>query len=286
MLHGLARTPASLSKMASILERDGYAVINLGYDSRHAPIETLSAKAVQESLDACPAENRKIHFVTHSLGGILLRYYLESNEIPALGRVVMLAPPNQGSHVVDVFRHLPGYRLLNGPAGMQLGTGKDSLPLSLGAVNFSLGVIAGNRSINIILSQFLENPDDGKVSVESTKVEGMCSFIELPVTHALMMRSSTVIEQVQHYLLEGHFSGEAAINGLCSPGRTSGAGGQLLRQFSRLRAASATLANPSRNWLAGRHSRHFRAVSIHSLALLRVYSRAPDSITILTMVSS
>lgn len=215
LLHGLARTPASLSKLAGALAREGYEVVNIGYDSRHGTVEALAVSAVESGLNACPDKSGTVSFVTHSLGGILLRYYLEHQEIDNLGRVVMLAPPNQGSHVVDVFRHVPGYSLLNGPAGLQLGTGQDSIPLMLGPVNFDLGVIAGNRTINLVLSQFLENPDDGKVSVASTRVTGMCGFIELPVTHALMMRNRQVIKQVIHYLANGEFSGEMAEKGLC-----------------------------------------------------------------------
>ena len=153
--------------------------------------------------------------MTHSMGGILLRYYLENDNIDNLHRVVMLAPPNQGSQIVDFFRTVPGYILLNVPAGLQLGTNGDSVPLQLGTVDFDLGVIAGNRTINLILSQLLDNPDDGKVTVASTKVDGMCAFMEMPVTHAMMMRNNRVIGQIVNFLQTGRFKGEGAENNLC-----------------------------------------------------------------------
>ncbi len=217
LLHGLARTAASLDKIDAALSREGYQVANIDYDSRQATIESLAPAAVERGLAQCEAQSaERVSFVTHSMGGILLRYYLEQQEIGNLHRVVMLAPPNQGSKVVDVFRHVPGYRWLNGPAGLQLGTGEDSVPLALGPVSFELGVIAGNRTINFILSQFLENPDDGKVSVASARVAGMCAHIEVAATHALMMRNDEVIDQVIRFLDSGSFFGENAENGLCT----------------------------------------------------------------------
>lgn len=83
-----------------------------------------------------------------------------------------MAPPNQGSQVVDSLRDVPGFKLINGKAGLQLGTDDKSIPAQLGPVKFELGVIAGSRTVNVLLSQFLPNPDDGKVSVQSTRVAG------------------------------------------------------------------------------------------------------------------
>ena len=117
----------------------------------------------------------------------------------------MLAPPNQGSEVVDDFGAMPGFGLVNGPAGFQLGTGDDSLPRSLGPVNFEVGIIAGSATFNPILSQSLPNPDDGKVSVESTRVKGMKDFIVVPHSHTFIMRAEVVVEQTIHFLREGSF---------------------------------------------------------------------------------
>lgn len=216
LLHGLARTAASLNRIETALLEAGYQVANIDYASRQDTIEVLAPEVIPQGLMRCREQGaEEISFVTHSMGGILVRYFLAENDITNLHRVVMLAPPNQGSAVVDAFRHVPGYGWLNGPAGLQLGTDADSVPLALGAVDFELGIIAGNRTINFILSQFLDNPDDGKVSVADTRVEGMCAFIELPVTHAMMMRNNTVIDEVLAFLAEGRFAGAGAENGLC-----------------------------------------------------------------------
>ena len=205
IIHGLARTSGAMKPLVQPLQDAGYTVVNVDYPSRKKPVEELAPLAVKElGVDQCGAVDR-IHFVTHSLGGILVRYFLEKNTLPVLGNVVMMAPPNQGSEVVDNLKDVPGYRLFNGPAGMQLGTDEESIPSQLGPVGFPLGVIAGSDTFNPVLSQFLPNPDDGKVSVESTKVEGMADFLVLPHTHTFMMRSEQVIDQTIHFLAHGKF---------------------------------------------------------------------------------
>ena len=188
LLHGLARTSSSLSVLENELVKEGYFTVNIGYPSRKFAIEKLAEDVILKSLAKCP-KNSKINFVTHSLGGILLRHYLKENNIEQLKHVVMLGPPNKGSEVVDILVNFPGFKTINGPAGTQLGTGELSVPNKLGPANFSLGVIAGTRSINLILSAMLPGKNDGKVSVESTKLEGMNDHIVLPVTHPFMMRN-------------------------------------------------------------------------------------------------
>ncbi len=207
LLHGLVRSATSMATLEQRLLTEGYQVNNIDYPSRDYPIETLAEMAVGQGIEGCEKQQAsKINFVTHSLGGILVRVYLKSHQRDDIHRVVMLGPPNQGSEVVDNLKNTPGFELLNGPAGMQLGTQSSDLPKSLGPVNFELGVIAGTQSINLILSTFLPNPDDGKVSVESTKVAGMKDFITLPTAHPFMMKDTEVIDQVVNFLSNGKFS--------------------------------------------------------------------------------
>lgn len=204
LLHGLWRTENSMNRMAEALERASYPVRNIAYDSTEEPVEALADDAVARGVAAC-AGSPRVNFVTHSLGGILLRQYLEQHDIGNLGRVVMLGPPNQGSEVVDRYGNLPGFKWIGGPAGLQLGTGQASVPRALGPVRFDLGVIAGTRSINPILSQSLPGTDDGKVSVASTRVDGMHDHLQIPVSHMFMAGDHDVIEQVIYYLDHGEF---------------------------------------------------------------------------------
>jgi triacylglycerol lipase len=206
LLHGLARTSKAMDKLASELAELDYKIANVDYPSREKPIEELSPLVVLEGIRQCQTpETEKIHFVTHSMGGILIRYYLESNKIDNLGHVVMIAPPNQGSEVVDMLSGVPGYALVNGPAGQQLGTDPNSIPSNMGPVDYSVGVIAGNKTFNPLLSQFLPNPDDGKVSVESTKVEGMADFVVVNASHPFIMEDDEVIGYTLSFLKSGSF---------------------------------------------------------------------------------
>jgi pimeloyl-ACP methyl ester carboxylesterase len=204
LLHGLARSDDSMAVLASALEEEGYCVANVDYDSRAGDIESLAVAAISPALKVC-ADAGKIHFVTHSLGGILVRQYLAHHEIENLGRVVMLGPPNKGSEVVDTLRDVPGYHFINGDAGLELGTDENSIPNQLGPANFDLGIIAGTHTVNLILSEMIPGPNDGKVSVENTRLEGMNDHIAMEVTHTFMMRNDEVIEQVIHYLENGKF---------------------------------------------------------------------------------
>ena len=207
LLHGLARTQRSMNALAERLEAEGFGVINTGYPSRTATVEKLAEAAVAGAVQRCLANGAvKIHFVTHSMGGVLVRYFLAHHDLPELGRVVMLAPPNSGSEVVDKLKKNFAFKWLNGPAGQQLGTGENSLPNSLGRVNFELGVIAGDRTLNLIFSRLIPGPDDGKVSVAATTVEGMKDHLVVHATHPFIMRNQKVIDQTVFFLKNGKFN--------------------------------------------------------------------------------
>lgn len=205
LLHGLGRSDRSMHRMERALIQHGYRVENIAYQSRKKPIEQLAFEAIGDALQK-HTDADKIHFVTHSLGGILVRQYLAHLKIANLGRVVMLGPPNQGTEIVDKLGKFPGFRWMNGDAGIQLGTVASSLPNQLGGADFDLGIIAGTRSVNLILSSLIPGRNDGKVSVEKTKLPGMKDHLEMAVTHPFMMRNKHVIEQVVCYLQSGQFN--------------------------------------------------------------------------------
>ncbi|MBL8580094.1 MAG: alpha/beta hydrolase [Mesorhizobium sp.] len=201
LLHGLSRTGQSMKTMEVALRKASYKVVNAKYPSTRKPIEQLTpyvSAAVQKCGDV------KVNFVTHSLGGIVLRAWLRDSRPANLGNVVMLAPPNQGSEIADDFS---GSDLMGmmGPAAKELGTGPDSLPRRLGPANYTLGIIAGDRSANPIFSSKLSGPNDGMLTVASTRLQGMRDHITLNVTHTFIMNNPMTIAQTLTFLQKGRF---------------------------------------------------------------------------------
>ena len=206
LLHGLKRTRLSMDKAGRVLACNGYKIVNTGYPSTQHKVEPMALHCIGQAVEECEVAGvSKIHFLTHSLGGILIRYYLSVEAIAKLGRVVMLAPPNRGSEIVDKLGNWRLFYLLNGPAGLQLGTAQDSLPNRLGTVNFEAGVIAGDKTANPLLSLLFPEANDGKVSVSRTQVEGMRDFIVLPYSHTFIMRHDQAIQQALHFIQQGRF---------------------------------------------------------------------------------
>jgi triacylglycerol lipase len=206
LLHGLARSSHTMDKLSQRLVDAGYRTCNIAYPSRQHSVETLAADYVLPAIEACFGGNAgAIDFVTHSLGGIIVRQLAASGSPIRFGRVVMLSPPNQGSQVVDKLGGLALFKAINGPAGQQLGTSVTQLPHTLGSANFELGVLTGNRSINCILSLLIPGDDDGKVAVENARLAGMQDFLVLPTSHPFIMKNRAAQAQVLHFLAHGAF---------------------------------------------------------------------------------
>ena len=218
LLHGLGRTRVSMMRVAAALERDGYRVLNLSYPSRRYSLESLATDWLPGRLHQAGLAGGnapRIHFVTHSMGGIVVRLWLRERGVPRnLGRVVMLAPPNAGSEVADRLPTFGPFQWFTGVNGRRLGTGADALPRMLGPWPENagqLGVIAGNRPINRLMAAGLPVPNDGKVSVASTHLRGESAHTIVPHSHTWIAWRRSTLTQVKAFLRHGTFlSGRSA----------------------------------------------------------------------------
>jgi triacylglycerol lipase len=207
VLHGMGRTRFSMTRVARDLCRQGYDVLWESYPSTRWSVEKIAQDWLHPLLVEKVRPGSKVHFVTHSLGGIVVRQYLASHTVPNLGRVVMLAPPNRGSELSDLLRHFPPARWYNGPALSQLTTESDSLPNRLGPVPAECGVIAGNVSLNPLFSLVVKGPSDGKVAVERTRLDGQTGHLILPYSHTWLMNRKQTLKAVSRFLSTGSFNG-------------------------------------------------------------------------------
>ncbi|MEW8327938.1 MAG: alpha/beta hydrolase [Candidatus Thiodiazotropha sp.] len=206
LLHGMGRTAFSMSAIEGALEDQGYRVWNESYPGLSKSVEELSVPAIEAGLAYCRGNMaEKIHFVTHSLGGILVRYYLQEHRIFDLGRIVMLAPPNRGSEVTDEMKDGYWYRTIMGPSGQVLGTDENSLPNTLKPIPGEIGIIAGRVDGEPWFLPEIPGDDDGKVAVERTKLPEMKDFLVVEEGHAFIMLDDEVIRQVLYFLRHGEF---------------------------------------------------------------------------------
>lgn len=204
LLHGLGGSNAAMWLIAARLEDAGYHVHRVGYDSLDRTMGEIVAE-VSGQIDVCCADHEQtVHFVGNSMGGLLIRAYLQGKQLENLGRVVLMGTSNQGTQVVDHFRDKWWMKIV-GPAANALGTDNNSFPASIDAPYYPVGVIAGVSESNMN-EAYLPGEDDGLIAVEATKLEGMTDFIIVKTSHSMMRYNPEVAEQAVHFLQQGKFS--------------------------------------------------------------------------------
>lgn len=192
LLHGLGRSSWSMQEMGKVLAENDYRVINVDYPTRAGSVQSLVEENLKAELEeGYTQEGQSIHFVTHSMGGVMVRQLLASNEIENLGRVIMLAPPNKGSVAADSWSKSKIISGIMGPALEQMTTSENSLVKTLPPPYYELGIIAGE--------------DDGKVSIKQTKLEPMNDFLVVKVGHTFIMNNEEVIDSTLNFLTKGEF---------------------------------------------------------------------------------
>jgi len=212
LIHGLGRSGKSMRPVARFLKKNGYEPITLSYPSRKKDISSLVDEHIAPALDSLKAQYSPLHFVTHSLGGILLRAYLQTDSLPAESKIIMLGPPNKGSEVNQFFQRFGWYQHFDGPTGQQLGVDSaTSIPLQLEPVEATIGIIAGDASWELWSSWWIiPGKDDGKVAVESTKLPEMTDFVTVHRTHTFMMNAKEVHRYILNFLQTSRFKAKGA----------------------------------------------------------------------------
>jgi triacylglycerol esterase/lipase EstA (alpha/beta hydrolase family) len=205
LLHGILRGRRSMQGLARFLAANGYKTLNLGYPSTRQPIETI-IRHIHPQVADFAASVPHLNFVGHSMGGLVIRAYLHRLRPPNLGRAVLLGAPNQGSEVADLFKNRWAYKKVFGPAGQQLVTALETADELLGRIDYDLGVIAGSRSVDPICSRIIGIPNDGRVSIESTKAAGMKDHVVIPASHPFLPISRQARRLILTFLRHGRFA--------------------------------------------------------------------------------
>lgn len=204
LLHGIARSASHMMDLEKFLTQKGYKVFNLDYPSTSHTLEKLTA-IVAADINKKIRADKPVHFIGYSMGGIVTRAILNKYRPDNLGRVVQLASPNKGSEVADFLQDNWLYEKVYGPAGKQLITEGAGLDELLGKVDYELGVVAGTFSIDPVSSSLIPGDDDGKVSVESTKVEGMKDHVLVYASHTFFPQNDDVQKRALEFIRFGRF---------------------------------------------------------------------------------
>lgn len=206
LLHGILASAAFMKPLESALQDAGYRTVNLSYPSREKTIEEIAADFLPRELAKHDlAKAPKVHFVVHSMGGLITRAYLGKSRPANLGRVVMLGTPNHGSEAADrlaesdILKKIVGVNLEN------LRTKENGAAGRLGRATYDLGIIAGDTSVNPLFSSWVKGEADGPVSLESARLEGMRDFVVVPYSHTAMLWREETAKQVLAFLRDGKF---------------------------------------------------------------------------------
>lgn len=211
LIHGLGRTSRSMRAMAKSLSRGGFATELFDYHSRHDDVAQI-VQQLHQSVLRLLHQHHTVHFVTHSLGGIILRNYLaQYGQSAHIGQTVMLAPPHKGSEIIDFWRRgslrRRFFMAIMGDTAMSLHTAPDSLPNRLPLLHtFNIGIIAGTRSVEFWFNHLFDSAHDGKVSVASTHLHKNHDYFKVHTTHTFITNHAEVHKQTLLFLQTAHFA--------------------------------------------------------------------------------
>ena len=211
VLHGIARSSSSMEDISNFLTKKGYDVSNIDYQSTDHTLEKLTEQLYTTIADRINNPAQKIHIVCYSMGCLLTRALIHQHRPANLGRVVMIGPPNGGSEVADFLKDNLIYQKVYGPAGQQLTTEQTEIKDFIGSdmVDYEVGIIAGDWTIDPISSLIIPGEDDGKVAVKNTKLAGAKDHIVIHAVHTFIIQADEAMEQTNHFLQYGKFDYKA-----------------------------------------------------------------------------
>ncbi len=204
VLHGILLNANYMKVLASYIGAKGYSVININYPSTQKNLEEL-VESVWIDISSQLIENKPVHFICYSMGGLLVRAMLNKYRPLMLGRVVLIGTPNNGSEIADFLKNNWFYKKIFGPAGQQLITDQSNIKHLFGIIDYDLGIIAGSMSLDPICSRLIKEKNDGKVSITSTKLAGMKDHIIIKSSHMFLPYSKQVLSQTVYFLQHGSF---------------------------------------------------------------------------------
>lgn len=205
LLHGALKTAFSMERLDRAFAAKGYRTLNWDYDARNFTVQENAGKL--DSLIRTRGIHRtRTHFVTHSIGGLVVRYYLEEYTLPHPGRFVMISPPNQGSYLATELQDFPPFKWFYRESVQNLLTGQDAFAPNAGIPDTEFGIIAGGTGGKRGFTWYLPGDDDGVLSVEQTKLKGAEDFILLNHVHANIVIQDDTIIQALHFIEHGGFS--------------------------------------------------------------------------------
>jgi triacylglycerol lipase len=205
LVHGLAETAAWMRPLSAALRLDGFRTYAMDYPSTTATIQELTDNYLHHEIEKL-ATAPTLHIVTHSMAAVMLRYYLQTRSIPNLGRIVMIAPGHAGSRMLTYLNRIPLYPAVMGPASLQSADDEKCFACTLpDALDQDYGIIAGCVPLDPLAWFVIQEPNDGRVTVESTRLGGMRDHLVLPTSHDMILFDPIAITQTREFLRRGKF---------------------------------------------------------------------------------
>lgn len=219
LIHGLLQSSKCMADMAVHFERAGYTTVEFDYPSTQVSIPEAARylDKVIQSLDGID----EINFVTHSMGGLVVRAYSMDFQDARIKRMVMLGTPNQGAELADIVHQYWFLRTAAGPGARQLGTRGDGLIPKLPLPKCEFAVIAGCRGTPVGWNPLIRGDDDGTVTVESTKLPGAADFVTVCAFHSRLLWEEESISHTVNFIKEGRLRSDGERQPIPTPENTT-----------------------------------------------------------------